>query len=233
MSKRGLLDLLLLPLLLMLVFNQPLTIFAQSSDDTDSLNFQITDLTQLVEELTLQLNDLETRIAALEQTASTVPTAQIDDSIGKRSNPVPFGDSFTFEFTEYGNSGPFDVTASLSILSVIRGQEALDLINADDAYADELPSELEWAIVEMQLNYLAGSEDDPYSTYIYPTVFDVSGKEIAQNYYAYTKLPEFNYTSLFPGASHTGYVILVVSQGEDAFHLVVNTGNDTIFFATE
>ena len=233
MSKRSLLEILLLPLMLMLVFTQPLTIFAQSSDDTDSLNLQITDLTQLVEELTLQLNDLETRIAALEQTDSTVPTAQIDDSIGKRSNPVPFGDSFTFEFTEYGNSGTFDVTASLSILSVIRGQEALDLINADDAYADELPSELEWAIVEMQLNYLAGSEDDPYSTYIYPTVFDVSGKEITQNYYAYTKLPEFNYTSLFPGTSHTGYVILVVPQGEDAFHLVVNTGNDTIFFATE
>ena len=107
MSKRGLLELLLLLLMLMFVFSQPLTIFAQSSDDTDSLNLQITDLTQLVEELTIQLNDLETRIAALEQTASTVPTAQIDDSIGKRSNPVPFGDSFTFEFTEYGSSGFF------------------------------------------------------------------------------------------------------------------------------
>lgn len=85
----------------------------------------------------------------------------------------------------------------------------------------------------MQLNYLAGSEDDPYSIYLYPTVFDVSGKEIAQNYYAYTNLAEFNYTSLFPGAIHTGYVILVVPQGEDAFDLVVNAGNDTIFFATE
>ena len=233
MSKRGLLDLLLLPLLLMLVFNQPLTLFAQSSDDTDSLNLQITELTQLVEDLTIQINNLETRVAELEEAAPTVTTAQIDDSIGKRSNPVPFGDSFTFEFTEYGSSGAFDVTASLSILSVIRGQEALDIINADDAYADELPSELEWAIVEMQLDYLAGSEDDPYSTFLYPTVFDVSGKEIAQDYYAYTNLAEFNYISLFPGAIHTGYVILVVPQGEDAFDLVVNSGNDTIFFATE
>ena len=233
MSKRGLLDLLLLPLLLMLVFNQPLTIFAQSSDDTDSLNLQITELTQLVEDLTIQINNLETRVAELEEAAPTVTTAQIDDSIGKRSNPVPFGDSFTFEFTEYGSSGAFDVTASLSILSVIRGQEALDIINADDAYADELPSELEWAIVEMQLDYLAGSEDDPYSTFLYPTVFDLSGKEIAQDYYAYTNLAEFNYISLFPGAIHTGYVILVVPQGEDAFDLVVNSGNDTIFFATE
>lgn len=142
MSKRGLLDLLLLPLLLMLVFNQPLTIFAQSSDDTDSLNLQITELTQLVEDLTIQINNLETRVAELEEAAPTVTTAQIDDSIGKRSNPVPFGDSFTFEFTEYGSSGPFDVTASLSILSVIRGQEALDIISADDAYADELPANL-------------------------------------------------------------------------------------------
>ena len=233
MSKRGLLDLLLLPLLLMLVFNQPITLFAQSSDDTDSLNLQITDLTQLVEDLTIQINDLETRVAELEEAAPTVTTAQIDDSIGKRSNPVPFGDSFTFEFTEYGSSGAFDVTASLSILSVIRGQEALDIISADDAYADELPSEFEWAIVEIQLNYLSGSEDDPYSTYLYPTVFDISGKEIAQNYYAYTNLVEFNYTRLFPGASHTGYVTLVVPQGEEAFNLVINAGNYTIFFATE
>ena len=49
MSKRGLLELLLLLLMLMFVFSQPLTIFAQSSDDTDSLNLQITDLTKLVE----------------------------------------------------------------------------------------------------------------------------------------------------------------------------------------
>lgn len=182
------------------------------------------------EEIKAQIESLEKVLADMED-ESTESTDTSEEKVdksnwGKRSTPVPLGEFFEVIDKEYGDDGSFNVRLNFKISSVTRGQEAFDILIAENQFNDPAPEGLEWAIFDLEAEYVNGSEDYPYSPNIRFDIFDNTGKQVDQSDWG-TLDSKFSDIDIFPGVTHTGREVYLVPEGED---FLVSTNLDKLYF---
>lgn len=172
---------------------------------------------QTVEEIQSQIDSLQALLDELPQdeTNADSEVSNTDKADwGKRSTPVPLGEFIEIIDREYGHDEPFDVKLNLKINNIIRGQEAYDILISENRFNEPAPEGLEWAILELEVEYLEGSEDYPYSPRIRFDIFDTTGKQVDQVDTG-TLSTKFRDTDIFPGVTHSGREVYLVPEGAD------------------
>lgn len=155
-------------------------------------------------------------------------------AVGKRSNPVPLGQTGTFD-TDYFNDNGDEIDANLSITisNVVRGQEAYDYLIAANEFNSEAPDGQEWIIFDVELTVNSGSEDDPYFEMASFTPVSSSGSEIAQSDYpTFSDGEDFGFVDLYEGGTSKGKYGFLIDEGDDA--IIEYTGNNldtSVFFS--
>lgn len=168
-----------------------------------------------------------------EQSSTTEKVAEKkESSIGKRSNPVPFGQTGTFSATATDEEwNGINMEISLTLSNIVRGEQAYNELVAENQFNDAAPEGMEWVLVTIEGAVIESENPDVnYNFYDSFTVFDSSGKSINQSVYAVTP-NEFS-GEVYEGASIEGQIAIIVPTN-DNFLLEYNGGNSKIYFATQ
>lgn len=203
-----------LALLLSAAFLPAVTIHAQEGPE---------DIKAQIESLQKVLADMEDESSS--ETATSEETIDKSDW-GKRSTPVPLGEYLEVIDKEYGDDGSFNVRLNFKIVSLTRGEEAYQILVSENQFNDPAPEGLEWAIFDLEAEYVNGSEDYPYSPNIRFDIFDTSGRQVNQSDWG-TLDSEFSDIDIFPGVTHTGREVYLVPEGED---FLVSIDLDKLYF---
>ena len=144
-------------------------------------------------------------------------TKENTSSLGKRSNPIPFGEAYSF-FTTYTDDDYNEIpaTISMTISHTIRGEEAFQQLLMLDEYNNPAPEGKEWLVFDATLTVEEGSQDSPYELSLSEfTPISSSGEELHQE--EYVSLPDekdFSRGELYEGGTKNGKVALLVPVGE-------------------
>lgn len=154
--------------------------------------------------------------------------------IGKRSNPVPLGQTATFDTNFYSDdSKEYDGNLSITLSNVIRGEDAMSYLLAANEFNEPAPEGNEWIVFQVDEKLNKGDADVPYYESGYFKVIDSKGAELEQSSYATLADGEtWGSADMYEGASLTGKHAVYAPVGEDI--LLEYTGNDfdtTVFFA--
>ena len=182
-------------------------------------------------DVTVESNDGES--TATEEVSSEAESSEQVSEVGKRSNPVALGDEATWTVL-YSDADyePLEGKITTKISNVVRGDEALTLLKADNPYNEAAPDGYEWAIFDVSLTLVEGSEDDPFNTSVVSiTPIASDGSEVAQNDYAtFADGTDFGYKDLYKGGTDSGKVGLIVPV-EDETLIELTDWNTSVFYS--
>jgi len=191
--------------------------FASCSSGTVTLPPQT--ITQTVTQATTQA---VTQIVTTSATTTAIPTMLTTTSPQtttpspgySRSTPVGIGVPLTAKIDNTGGAaGIFgEYTVRLTLLEVIRGAGAWQLIYAANRYNDPPKAGFEYILVRMRFEYLTGPTADS-TYYMTSSWFDTvsSSGSVYDNPSIVDPDPSFDCT-LYPGASHEGWMTFQVAQ---------------------
>ncbi|AST92798.1 MULTISPECIES: hypothetical protein [Sutcliffiella] len=161
-----------------------------------------------------------------------------EDNLGKRSNPVPMGQTVTIDEVIYDDdSNPHDAKVSVTLLDVTRGQEAWEIIEAENQFNEPPAEGYEYALVEVHLTVEEADTQD-YALFVtdgWNIQFvsdDGKAYEFDPNYSVV--VPNAFEGNLYEGAELTGYAVQHVREGDN--FLVKYSSNamkDTFFSIDE
>ena len=161
----------------------------------------------------------------------------VGPEVGTRKAPVPLGKTKEVKESVFGTSKTFEATYKLRVNHVLRGESAERVLTKVSRYNQtalaDLKSNQEVLLAEIELEYVEGDEQNAYQTPYRVQLFDDKGKEVRVDAF-YPEIPddeEFTGVELFPGASHKGYVALVVPKGMNV-QLAFDSDNGKVFFST-
>lgn len=153
---------------------------------------------------------------------------------GSRSNPVTFNETATFEDTIYNQDSSkfeeFKAQVEISILEVKRGEEAYEILKAENQFNEPAPEGKEWALVKVKGKVVdAETEDHPYN------LFDMNLQFVSNNGQVYKNeqsavAPNELHHELFRGAEGEGYITQVVDVGDDFKIQYEVAGGKKIYF---
>ena len=163
--------------------------------------------------------------------------ANQDDNLGKRSNPVPIGQTVTIDEVIYDDdSNPYEAKASVTLLNVTRGQEAWDIIKAENQF-NEAPAEgYEYALVELHLK-VEESETEDYALFVTDgwnvSFVSADGKEYEFDPDHSVVVPNAFEGNLYKGAELTGYAVQHVREGDNFLVKYSSNAMKDTFFSIE
>ena len=97
--------------------------------------------------------------------------------IGTRSNPLPFGDTITVKENIYDDSfNSYESLVEITLLEIIRGDEAWALIQEENMYNEPAEEGFEYAIVKVK-GFLKESETEDDSLYFSSMNFNFVSNE--------------------------------------------------------
>jgi hypothetical protein len=139
-----------------------------------------------------------------------------ENPVGTRSNPLPFGDIITVETVIYDSEySSHDTTLDLSLLEVIRGEEAWALLQPENMFNEKAPEGSEDVLIKVKATVTSSETDnDPLRISSYDFKF-VSAEGKVYDNMTMTVAPEELEGELYNGASVEGYVHGIVNAGDD------------------
>ena len=123
-----------------------------------SKDSQITTLQSQVSTLTKQISDLQSMLPPLPPSSG--------DPGSSRFFPAPMGTSIT---TNYVRGSSATYTAIITVLQVVRGVEAWNMIYAANPYNDPAPAGTEYILVKVRYNYINGPTLENIDRYSFDT----------------------------------------------------------------
>lgn len=169
---------------------------------------------------------------AVESSAKEEKTA--DSEVGKRSNPYKVGDKIEMNVTYYDdNSESYEGLLNVTVNSIMLGQESQDYLMSANEFNEEAPEGYQWAVLNTTAELIEGSEDYQFDLYLTEEVFDPSGTSIDQMQAAAYSNTALSDQSIFPGASATGDIVLLVPTELDGTLMQMSNlgGGDTVWFS--
>lgn len=149
-----------------------------------------------------------------------IPPAEMSE-LGKRSNPIPFGERVELVKDE-------EMVFEVAITDVLRGADAWEKITARNRNSDPPEEGMEYIMAFVEIDYLDGPADEPLELNRWR--FDaVSNAQVLDQPPVAIPEPEFR-VSFFPGASGEGWVVLSIFQDDSAPLLVFDVGYDSEFY---
>lgn len=139
-----------------------------------------------------------------------------ESNLGKRSNPVPLGETVTIPGTVYSEEGDSaNGEFSISISNIVRGQEAMDFLLKENEFNEQPPEGYEWMIFDVNLEASIDNPDMPYFAAPSFNVIDSSGSPVTQDIYPTFNSGEFGWTDVYDGGAHSGKAGVIVPVDED------------------
>lgn len=190
----------------------------------DSNTEVVTTKDNTTEEVTTEEPEAEEQ-AKEEETAS---------ELGKRSNPVPFGQTASFANNYYTENGDeIEATVSVTLSNLVRGEEAYNYLITANEYNEAAPDGYEWAIFDVKLTLDKGSADDSY--YVSPSFIpiDSSGSQVNQQdlYATFSDAESFGYIDIYEGGEATGKIGMLLPVGDDDVLVEFSDWNASVFFS--
>lgn len=202
-------------------------LFGGEDDESDTSDTASTE--DVVENVEAEDTDSEEE---LEEEVAEEPKEKEASNVGKRSNPVPLGTAFQFEDTYSDDDfNSLDAVFELTVLDVIRGDEAYDILVSENQFNEPAPEGMEWAIISLEGRLIEGDEDVPYTVVPWFSVVDSSGSEISQDDYGTFDGNEYGYVDLFPGGTTTGRIAKYIPLGDDTLLVLDEFWGSGIYFS--
>lgn len=155
--------------------------------------------------------------------------------IGKRSNPAPIGESITYTETYYGDDfeNEYEAEFELKITDVVRGEEAFNILKAENEFNESAPEGMEWAIVSLEGVLHSGNEDVPYSVVPFFSVVDSTGSEVPQDDYGTLNGNEYGHVDLFPGGTVSGRITKYMPVDDPSLLVLDDIAGSGIYFSLQ
>lgn len=152
---------------------------------------------------------------------------------GTRSNPVTFKEAAVIPETIYDdNSDAFKAKIELSIIEVIRGQQAFDILKKENQFNDPAPEGFEWVLVKAK-GKVVESETEDYPYWLSESDFKFVGSDgKVSNEDVSAVVPDELSDELYNGAEGEGYFADVVKVNDD-FKLEFEGTDSSVFFNTK
>lgn len=150
--------------------------------------------------------------------------------LGKRSNPVPFGETvrFSLRAIDDDTQEEYKGKGSLVINDMVRGEEAYNKLIDYNQFNDEAPEGYEWAILNLRftLDELE-NEDVPYYVYFDIKSYGDDGSEGPRE--SAVVGDEFGYVELYSGGTTEGKHPILLPKGDENAKVKVSDWDNNIF----
>ncbi|MBJ8018417.1 hypothetical protein BK735_21535 [Bacillus mycoides] len=138
---------------------------------------------------------------------------------GNRSNPVAFNESATINDVILNSDGgefkKFKAKVEFSVLEVIRGEQAQQILQQENQFNKPAPEGQEWALVKVKGKVIdAETEDYPYPLYS-SNISLVSNEGQVYQHELSAVVPNELHQELFKGAEGEGYIYQDIKIGDD------------------
>ncbi len=138
-----------------------------------------------------------------------------EKSVGTRSNPLPFGDTITVKENIYDDSfNSYPSALQLTLLEVIRGDEAWSIIEKENQFNEPAEEGYEYALVKVK-GFLKDSETEDDSLFFSSFNFNFVSDEGEVYELVSAVIPNELHKELFSGATGEGYIYNQVRIGDD------------------
>ncbi|MGO5014986.1 hypothetical protein ACTQ5K_24545 [Niallia sp. Sow4_A1] len=152
------------------------------------------------------------------QTEETEKKEETKSKLGSRTNPVPFKKTVTVEDELYNDEGEsFPIKFDLTVLEVIRGEDAYQKLKSMNEFNEPAPVGYEWLLAKTKVKFTESATED--------LSFHIDGimnfEMVSENGDIYsgdiigTTEPEFSY-EMYVGNEKEGYISGLVKTGEKA-----------------
>ena len=153
-----------------------------------------------------------------EQTEETEKKEETKSKLGSRTNPVPFKKTVTVEDELYNDEGEsFPIKFDLTVLEVIRGEDAYQKLKSMNEFNEPAPEGYEWLLAKTKVKFTESATED-LSFHIDGIMnFEMVSKngDIYSGDIIGTTEPEFSY-EMYVGNEKEGYISGLVKTGEKA-----------------
>lgn len=138
-----------------------------------------------------------------------------EKSVGTRSNPLPFGDTITVKENIYDDSfNAYPSSLELTLLEVIRGEEAWSIIETENPYNEPAVEGYEYVLVKVK-GFLKDSETDDDSLFFSSFNFNFVSDEGEVYELVSAVIPNELQKELFSGGTGEGYIYNQVKIDDD------------------
>ncbi len=153
-----------------------------------------------------------------DETEGTVKKENTESKLGARSNPVPFQKTATVDDELYNDAGDaFAIKFDLTVLEVIRGEEAYKKLVAMNQFNEPAPEGYDWVLAKTKVKFVESeTEDIPFfidGTMNF-TMVSENGDIFSGDVYGTTE-PDFSF-EMYVGSEKEGYISGLVKMGENA-----------------
>ncbi|WP_088005531.1 hypothetical protein [Indiicoccus explosivorum] len=137
------------------------------------------------------------------------------DPIGTRSNPLPFGDTITADVNIYGDGiDAYPASLDLTVTEVIRGQDAWNIVLAENQFNESPTEGYEYALVKVK-GALKDAETENYPFHLFSMDFEYVDQEGTTYPLVSTVTPQELSGELYNGGAVEGYVANQVKIGDN------------------
>jgi len=148
---------------------------------------------------------------------------------GSRSNPVKMGEAGIINVSSLSGNKRVNYQVSITVKSVIRGDEAWNLIEKENMFNDPPPEGKEYMLVKTSVAILdADTEEEPFFISEYDFNFVSSKGNTYSN--ASVVAPDALYAELYKGGSAEGNIAALVDKG-DTVDMHYEFGNKRMWFS--
>ncbi|MBE7106218.1 hypothetical protein FT637_25365 [Bacillus cereus] len=142
-----------------------------------------------------------------------------ESTTGNRSNPINFNETATVNDvifnSEDGKFEKFKAKVELSILEVIRGNQAFEILKNENQFNEAAPEGKEWALVKIK-GKVTDAETQDHEYDLFGSNFKiVSNDGHVYNNEQYAVTPNELHQKLYKGAEGEGYISQLVNTGDD------------------
>jgi len=153
-----------------------------------------------------------------EESTETKKGEETKSKLGSRTNPVLYQTTATVDDELYNDEGDtFPIKFDLTVLEVVRGDAAYDLLKSMNEFNEAAPDGYEWVLAKTKVKFVE-SETEDLSFHIDGIMnFDMvseSGDIYSGDIYGTTE-PDFSF-EMYVGSEKEGYISGLVKTGEKA-----------------
>ncbi|EJS72677.1 hypothetical protein [Bacillus cereus] len=160
--------------------------------------------------------------------------SKTESAKGNRTNPIKFNETATVNDvifnSEDGKFEKFKAKVELSILEVIRGDQAFEILKKENQFNEAAPEGKEWVLVKIK-GKVTDAETQDHEYDLFGSSFKlVSNDGHVYNNDQYAVTPNELQQKLYKGAEGEGYISQLVNTGDD-FKIQYETHeNKKVFF---
>lgn len=202
----------------------------EENEDAESLHDRIKELEEENEQLEeMAANDTEEEDSAEGENNETASTGE-----GTRSDPMQLGSTAQLDVMINGDDydDRYEASAELTISEIVIGEEAYDMLIAENQFNDPAPEGYQWALINSSIE-LVDSETEDYAYYVMDHFEIVEGDGSAAPRESAVTPDEYGSEYIYSGGTSTGYSSVLVPEDNEFLIKYDGFSSNTVFFEVD